>query len=393
VYVIRPHAMCRKGRSTRERGPDVSLDCARSNHRNHLIVREEALEVSPSTNFDKASDPMFSVLIGTFNGARTLGVALDALSEQVTEFSYEVLVVNDGSTDTTADIARRPRVRLISLDVNRGHGHALNIGLAEAKGQFVAMMDDDCVPPVNWIQQLGLAWESVGPDVSVIGGLVEPYEVDTFNRRYVEFRRPLVHQEAQVNETSDLWTRLLYQFSPPTMRPDPRPVYFTVGANMSVRVSAAREAGGFTEVRGAGEEESLARPLRARYGSDTIRLFPSIVMQHNFHPSLRDTLRRSRNYGRANGSHWAKNRDVPSVSALLPFATLVAVVIAVVSPLSSLVILALSPYVLYRRWYSWFRARGAREAVVYPYVQATEELANNFGFLQGAWVELRSRHQ
>ncbi|MGB8197096.1 MAG: glycosyltransferase family 2 protein [Acidimicrobiales bacterium] len=336
---------------------------------------------------------MFSVLIGTFNGARTLGNALDALGNQITEFLYEIIVVNDGSTDATADIASRPGIRLINLDHNSGHGHALNVGLAEAKGQFLAMMDDDCVPPNDWIQQLGLAWKSVGLDVSVIGGVVEPYETDTFNRRYVQFRRPLVHQEAQVDETAGFWTRLHYQFSPPSARLEPRPVYFTVGANMSVRVSAARDAGGFTEVPGAGEEESLARPLRARYGTNTIQLFPSIVMRHNFHPSLRDTLRRSRNYGRASGSDWAKNRDIPSISPLLPCATVVAGLIAVASPASSLVVLALSPYILYRRWFSWLRAHSAREAIVYPYVQAAEDFASNVGFIQGAWAELRLRHE
>ena len=162
---------------------------------------------------------------------------------------------------------------------------------------------------------------------------------------------------------------------------------------MSVRTDAARQAGGFTEVRGAGEEESLARPLRERFGPETVQLFTEIVMHHNFHPSLRDTLRRSRNYGRTNGSDWIKNHDIPSTSPLLPCATLVACVIAVVSPVSSLVVLALSPYVLYRRWYGWLRSRGVRESILYPYVQASEDLASNVGFMQGAWLEFRSQRK
>ncbi len=342
---------------------------------------------------DDIYDVMFTVLIGTFNGSRTLGLALDAIEEQVTEYTYEVLVVNDGSTDSTAEVALHPGVRLINLEVNQGHGHALNVGLANAKGQFVAMMDDDCVPPPEWLQLLGLAWNKVGTEVTMIGGLVEPFETDTFNRRYVEFRRPLRHQEAVIDETAGFWARLLHQFSPPRVQLDPRAVFFTVGANMSVRADAARQAGGFSEIRGAGEEESLARPLRARFGPDTVQLFPNIVMRHNFHPSLRDTMRRSRNYGRANGSDWIKNHDIPSISPLLPCATLVAALIAVVSPVSSLVVLALSPYVLYRRWYGWLKARGYRESIVYPYIQASEDIASNVGFVQGAWLQIRSRQK
>jgi glycosyltransferase involved in cell wall biosynthesis len=336
---------------------------------------------------------MFTVVIGTFNGARTLGAALDALELQVTDFTYEILVVNDASTDTTNEIATRPSVRRIDLEVNRGHGHALNVGLAEARGEFMAMLDDDCVPPLNWLQQLGLAWKSVSAEVTMIGGLVEPFETDTFNRRYVAFRRPLRHQEAQIDEGAGFWPRLLYQLSPPKDRPEPRPVYFTVGANMSVRVRAAREAGGFTEARGAGEEESLARPLRSTFGPDTVQLFPGIVMRHNFHASFRDTLRRSRSYGRASGREWVKKRNLPSLSPLVPLATLIAAAVAVVSPVSALVVLVLSPYVLYRRWYTWRKLGGPRASIVYPYVQATEDVANNLGFVQGVWREMRLRHR
>jgi len=330
-------------------------------------------------------------VIGTFNGEGTLTAALDALESQITDFTFEVLVVNDASTDSTSEIANRPSVRLINLDRNRGHGHTLNVGLAKARGQFMAMMDDDCVPPREWIQQLGLAWSSVGEEVSMIGGLVEPFETNTFNRRYVAFRRPLRHQEAIVDENAGIWPRLMYQFSPPTMRSDPRPVFFTVGANMSVRVSAAREAGGFTEAPGAGEEESLARPLRSRFGPETVQLFPNIVMLHNFDASLGDTFRRARSYGRANGREWVRDRDIPSFAPLLPGATIVAGAIALVSPVTALVALILSPFVLYRRWYSWFRSNGSREAILYPYVQAGEDLATDVGFLQGVWREVRTR--
>ena len=336
---------------------------------------------------------MFSVIIGTYNGAKTLAVALDALEAQVTDIKYEILVINDASIDSTAEIATRPSVRLINLDVNQGHGHTLNVGLAESRGQFLAMMDDDCVPPQRWIHQLGAAWNSVHPDVTMIGGLVEPFEIDTFNRRYVAFRRPLRHQEAEVGEDAGFWRRLHYQFSPPRGRSEPRAVYFAVGANMSVRVDAAREVGGFSEVPGSGEEESLARSLRSRFGPLTVQLFPSIVMHHKFHPSLRDTLRRSRQYGRGSGRDWVKDRDIPSVAPLLPCAALIAGIVAIVSPVSSIVVFVLSPYVLYWRWFEWLRSGGSRETIVYPYVQAGEDLANSLGFAEGAWREFARRRQ
>jgi len=333
---------------------------------------------------------VLSAVIGTFNGARTLGAALDALETQITEYSYEILVINDASADATAEIAGRPSVRLITLERNQGHGHTLNVGLAEARGQFMAMMDDDCVPPIGWVQELALAWNNVGPEVTMIGGLVEPLETDTFNRRYVAFRRPLTHQEIEIDEDAGVWRRLRYQLSPPERCLNRRPVYFTVGANMSVRVDAVRDAGGFTEARGAGEEVSLARLLRSKFGPDTVQLFPSIVMLHNFHPSLRDTFRRSRSYGRAHGRDWLRNRDIPAFAPLPFCAALVAGAVALVSPTTSLVVLLASPYFLYRRWFRWLRASGSREALVYPYVQIAEDVVGDVGFAQGLWRELRS---
>jgi hypothetical protein len=175
------------------------------------------------------------------------------------------------------------------------------------------------------------------------------------------------------------------------MRLEQRPVYFTVGANMSIRVQAARDVGGFSDAPGSGEEESLARPLRAQYGPGTIQLFPNIVMRHNFHPSLRDTFRRSRSYGRASGKEWVRDRDIPSLSPLLPCSALVAALVAFVSPLTAIAVFILSPYILYRRWFDWRRESGAREALIYPYIQAGEDIASNVGFAQGAWYEFRTR--
>jgi glycosyltransferase involved in cell wall biosynthesis len=320
-------------------------------------LSDEESQLRPTENIANSDRTViFSVVIGTFNGARTLGAALDALEGQITEFEYEVLVINDASTDATAEIASRPSVRLITLERNQGHGHTLNVGLAEAQGRFMVMTDDDCVPPPRWIQELALAWNSVGPEVTMIGGFVEPLETDTFNRRYVAFRHPLTHQEIEIDEDAGFWRRLRHHLSPPERR-----------------------------------LESLARPLRSKFGPNTVQLFPSIVMLHDFHPSLRDTFRRSRNYGRTYGRDWTRDRDIPTIAPLPLFATLVAGTLAIVSPLASLVALLVSPYFLYRRWFRWLRAGGSREALTYPYVQAAEDIVGNVGFVQGLWRELRNR--
>jgi glycosyltransferase involved in cell wall biosynthesis len=83
-----------------------------------------------------------SVIIPAFNAARTLRETLDSLSAQSLP-PDEVVVVDDGSTDTTAEIARAvPGVRLVS-QANAGAAAALNAGLSVATGAVLAFLDAD----------------------------------------------------------------------------------------------------------------------------------------------------------------------------------------------------------------------------------------------------------
>lgn len=97
-----------------------------------------------------------SFVIIAYNEARNIGRALDAISSLTGLRDHEVIVVNDGSRDGTADVvrnraARDPHVRLIDLPVNRGRGHARSTGISAAEGQFIATVDADIVLPADWL--------------------------------------------------------------------------------------------------------------------------------------------------------------------------------------------------------------------------------------------------
>jgi GT2 family glycosyltransferase len=95
-----------------------------------------------------------SIIIPTFNGARRLDKCLDALLQQVPRRDAEILVVNDGSSDNTADvIPRYSGVRLVS-QANAGPAAARNRGAAEACGAIILFTDDDCVPLPDWLDAM-----------------------------------------------------------------------------------------------------------------------------------------------------------------------------------------------------------------------------------------------
>lgn len=86
---------------------------------------------------------MISVVIPVFNGAAYVAQAIDSVLDQTVP-PTEVVVVDDGSSDSTAEVVQRyqPRV-LYRRQANQGPGAARNLGIRESKGEFLAFLDSD----------------------------------------------------------------------------------------------------------------------------------------------------------------------------------------------------------------------------------------------------------
>jgi hypothetical protein len=119
---------------------------------------------------DTSRAPRVSVVMAVHDGERYVGAAVDSVLAQ--QFGdLELIVVDDGSTDRTAQIIRQrsdPRVRLIANDRNLGLAPSLNVGLAEAQGEFVARLDaDDVAMPHRLARQV--AFMEANPQVALLG--------------------------------------------------------------------------------------------------------------------------------------------------------------------------------------------------------------------------------
>ena len=97
---------------------------------------------------------MVSVVIPAYNAQNTIAACLDSLMKQDYPGDYEVIVVDDGSADSTPDIiSGYERVRLIR-QANAGPAAARNKGAMDAKGEIILFTDSDCVPEGNWITEM-----------------------------------------------------------------------------------------------------------------------------------------------------------------------------------------------------------------------------------------------
>lgn len=96
-----------------------------------------------------------SVVVPAFNAGATIGALLDSLSRQEgVAFRFEVIVVDDGSRDDTAEVARRYAGVKVLQQPNAGPAAARNRGAREARGDVLVFVDADCEPAPDWLAAL-----------------------------------------------------------------------------------------------------------------------------------------------------------------------------------------------------------------------------------------------
>ena len=179
-----------------------------------------------------------SVYIPAYNVAKFLPRSIESLlSQSLTP--AEILVVDDGSADSSAEIAKRyPAVTLVRHERNCGLGAARNTAFRSARCEFVASLDADCVADPSWLANL--AARLADPEVAGVGGaLVEGVQVSVADR----WRQAHMPQQ---------WG------AAPIRNPK-----FLFGCNNLFRKSAVLSVGGYDEsMRTNGEDCDLSRRLR-----------------------------------------------------------------------------------------------------------------------------------
>lgn len=234
-----------------------------------------------------------SVIIPTFNRAEMLAEVLDGLARQTTAPGvFEIIVLDDGSTDATAatvktQMATTPELRYIYQD-NAGLNTARNHGAAVARAPLLAYLDDDVLLPENYVEQMLAAFRSHSDCDAVAGRVVLRFEGNVPSWLGPNLR--LYLSEYDRGESEEVLEKPEY----------PR------GANFGIRRSSLDGLGGFvptldrrgTSLISSGEQELFMR-LHAENG--VIIYWPSACVQHRVPPE-RLTLDYFRRRARAQGA-------------------------------------------------------------------------------------------
>lgn len=157
---------------------------------------------------DEISRPIVSVLLAVRNGGEHVESAIDSVLSQVFSF-YELIVVDDGSTDDTSKILcgladNVERMRIIKNEGSVGLTRSLNIALAASCGMYVARIDhDDVWSPEKLKKQL--AFLEVHPEVGLLGTAYKEMSMDGLSMR--DPLLPFCQSDSEIR-------RALYQYNP-----------------------------------------------------------------------------------------------------------------------------------------------------------------------------------
>jgi len=138
-----------------------------------------------------------SVVIPAYNEENYLKACLESLTNQlIPQNEYEVIVVNNNSTDNTEKVSRGfLKIRLVN-EKRQGVVFARIKGVEEARGEIIAFIDADCIAPETWLKNIKQAYKST--NVVAVGGtlIYEPKQLITFlieqivNIFYLIFKTP-----------------------------------------------------------------------------------------------------------------------------------------------------------------------------------------------------------
>jgi glycosyltransferase involved in cell wall biosynthesis len=185
--------------------------------------------------------PILSVIIPFLNEQAQLPACLRALDAQTFPRElFEVILVDNGSTDASVDVARSFAGGTVLHESRRDPYLARNLGISVARGQHMVFLDADCVADSRWLEELFKVIDGLNAQIT-LGYLAYPADASAFVRR---------HEEYYDAKLCYIFERRLRRF------------YFGHAGNMAVRRDVFQAVGSFPPMPVVGDTEIIHRVLK-----------------------------------------------------------------------------------------------------------------------------------
>lgn len=364
----------------------------------------------------ESDKPFMSVVIPVYNGSATIERTLNSLlAQDYPSDRYEIIVINDGSTDDTARVvAKFPTIRYTKLPYNMGIPAAQNAGLRAAKGDIYVAFNDDFQAAPDFLNQLAHGYTELVKPIG-IGGVVVKHESSQARglvSNYIEANRigeapgvidirlaflPVIAQRLLTYIVTNFLSRRYAE----NESHGHQEVVELYGANGSFPISMLRRIGGWdtstaAPAIGGIEDRDVCFRMRQQFPDHHFYVIRSahIMLEldpHDSSVSVKAHLLRAYRRGPFNYAFHAKNGLTPPVFPFPPLILLLLLAGIVLAPM----LLPLLVVVLPQLCYAWWAQRAFIERrpiyVMFPYLQTAEETMAMVGFLRGFIMHIRGK--
>ncbi|MBI4810064.1 MAG: glycosyltransferase, partial [Ignavibacteriales bacterium] len=255
------------------RGEQINVKVKRQDH---VLSMEDGL-------------PFVSVIVPVFNSSRTLDLCIQALLNQnYPKNKYEIIIVDNNSTDDSVDIIKKYPVSLYFEKKKQTSYAARNQGIKNSKGEILCFTDSDCIADNNWITEFVKCFSD--PNLGGIGGPILAYEPTTQVEKYIDENKLVTHSKNT-------------HFLP-----------FAATANAAYRRIIFEEAGLFKDkfITGSDMEMSWRMQSKTRFSMGFIE---KAIIYHKHRTNLKDFAFQRRRNGLASIIHatmYGINKEYPT---------------------------------------------------------------------------------
>jgi glycosyltransferase involved in cell wall biosynthesis len=305
---------------------------------------------------------------------------LNALFDQVPHETL-VIVIDDGSTDKTSEIAKQYGTTVIRHKVNMGYGYARQSAVEACQTEILAFIDDSCLVGSEWFSTLQKDWQEMHLNIVALAGAMIPTHRGR-KKGYLHRNNPFTPIRS-LNGKVITFSKRLNRYIFPTLSMHSGYIESVGNGNLSFKVAAISKIGGYnTKLVQGGEDGDLCARIQKEFGPNSIYFDEKLWVTYDAETFMK-SLHRSYRYGGTSARVWLCNGGIPTFLPIPAFfVSVLFLSISSASWVASIVFLIAYPIVV-------SKGKSSKKSVyelntfIDPYIRLIYEIFNNLGFVSG----------